>query len=73
MVLLPQCVSCKHFIKTTDDGRVLCKAFPYGVPKEFLESSGDFRTDNDASIKDNKIRLVHSKIDPRQEGNYIFY
>jgi hypothetical protein len=72
MVLLPQCVSCKHFIKTTDDGRVLCKAFPYGVPKEFIESSGDFNIDKNATLKDNKYRLVHSKIDPRQEGYFIY-
>ncbi len=73
MVLLPQCVSCKHLIGSSEDGKVICKAFPKGIPKEYLASSGNYEEDKKATKIDHQVRVVHRTIDPRQEGNYVFY
>lgn len=73
MVLLPQCVSCKHLIGSSKEGKVICKAFPNGIPNEYLASSGNYEEDEKATKIDNQLRIVHRKIDPRQEGYYVFY
>jgi hypothetical protein len=43
---MPMCLRCKHFI---DDERLICKAFPRGIPKEILLSADHtkpFKGDN---------------------------
>ena len=36
MTIIPDCPSCKHFIKINDEGRFFCEAFPNGIPKEYV-------------------------------------
>ncbi len=72
MSCYPQCLTCKHFIKGTLDGKIICKAFPYGVPEEYIKSSGDYKIDREFTSKDHVVRKVHSIIDPRQVGGYVF-
>jgi len=72
MAIFPQCLECKHFIKGTFEGKIICKAFPGGVPEEYVKSSGDYKIDREFTNKDNVLRKVHSTIDPRQIGGYVY-
>lgn len=65
-MMFGQCDICKNLINY-----YYCKAFPKGIPKEYSGSSGDSVADKEIYHIENECK-VHSKIDPRQEGNYIF-
>lgn len=32
MIIVSKCLVCKHFIEVTSDGKIICKAYPKGVP-----------------------------------------
>ncbi|MFH0733842.1 MAG: hypothetical protein V1773_05145 [bacterium] len=70
--ILPQCLGCKHFICGTSSKKIICKAFPLGVPEEYVSSSGDYSIDREKTKVDNILRKVHSVIDPRQVGIYVY-
>lgn len=50
MVIFPQCLDCKNFIRRTDDDKYICKAFLDGIPDDVfwnkIDHSAPIENDN---------------------------
>ena len=59
MVIVSQCVDCKNFLGRNESNKLICKAFPKGIPDEILWSKGISHTtpiDGDNGFRYDKIQ-----------------
>ena len=35
-IVIPDCTSCKNLTNKNEKGQFCCKAFPYGIPKDYF-------------------------------------
>lgn len=35
-IVIPDCTSCKNLTDKNEKGQFCCKAFPYGIPKDYF-------------------------------------
>jgi hypothetical protein len=57
MVIFSQCIDCKNFIEKTEEGILICKAFPNGIPNDVFWNRIDHseNIDGDNVIKFEEI------------------
>lgn len=46
IMTLPKCIFCKYLIEDNDESEMRCKAFPEGIPKEFIGKDEDEECNN---------------------------
>lgn len=42
-IVIPDCTSCKNLTDKNEKGQFCCKAFPYGIPKDYFWGKVDVR------------------------------
>lgn len=73
------CIQCKHNFNYLGQGKAeYCKAFPKGIPdvyKLYPSSCGEWRSEAGRKRAMRVLGFIprkHDKVDPRQEGDYVF-
>ena len=55
---LPKCIFCKYLIEDNDESEMRCKAFPDGIPKEFIGKNEDEECNNGIKFEEEQIPLA---------------